>query len=494
MKAILIARVSTEEQREAGNSLPAQVARLEKYCQNKNFEILKICSFDESAYTDQRNEFDRIIDFVLEQKEKIAVCCDKVDRLSRNIFDNRIAALYERALNDEIELHFASDGQIITSKISAVEKFQFGISLGLAKYYSDAISDNVKRAVEQKLRKGEWIGRAPYGYTNIRVGGVADIVVDDYKARIVRKLFELYASGAYSMGTLATKFKDDYGITWSKGFIDMILDNHFYYGVMVCKGQQYPHRYLPLITQSLFEEVKKVKASFNKKPVKYAGQPYLYRGLIRCSDCGLAITPEKHKGYVYYHCTQFKGKHDAKWLREEVITAQLEKMFMRLRIPHDVLDQIVDTLSSVHQEKIAFHNKHHDELTKEQKKLTRMMDNLYLDKLKGSITENDYDKFYTTLRDQMTDVTVQLDRLQAAEDNYYITAKYLLDLSSRAYDLFVGSEVEEKRVIIKLVLSNLTLNGEKLVYDAHKPFNLLLDCSDDMLWLPEQDSNLRPND
>jgi predicted site-specific integrase-resolvase len=35
MKAILIARVSTEEQRDAGNSLPAQVARLEKYCQNK---------------------------------------------------------------------------------------------------------------------------------------------------------------------------------------------------------------------------------------------------------------------------------------------------------------------------------------------------------------------------------------------------------------------------------------------------------------------------
>lgn len=34
MKAILIARVSTEEQKEAGNSLPAQIARLERYCQN----------------------------------------------------------------------------------------------------------------------------------------------------------------------------------------------------------------------------------------------------------------------------------------------------------------------------------------------------------------------------------------------------------------------------------------------------------------------------
>ena len=80
MKAILIARVSTEEQREAGNSLPAQVARLEQYCQNKGFEVMQICSFDESAYTNDRSEFDRIIDLILSQKEKVVVCCDKVDQ------------------------------------------------------------------------------------------------------------------------------------------------------------------------------------------------------------------------------------------------------------------------------------------------------------------------------------------------------------------------------------------------------------------------------
>ena len=164
MKAILIARVSAEEQREAGNSLPAQVARLEKYCHNKGFSLLRTCSFDESAYTDQRNEFDRIIDFILEQKETVAVCCDKVDRLSRNIFDKRIAVLYERAIADKIELHFVSDGQIINGRISAVEKFQFSINLGLSKYYSDAISDNVKRSQEQKIRKGEWLSKAPFGY------------------------------------------------------------------------------------------------------------------------------------------------------------------------------------------------------------------------------------------------------------------------------------------------------------------------------------------
>ncbi|MDR3646322.1 MAG: recombinase family protein [Candidatus Babeliales bacterium] len=106
MKAILIARVSTEEQKEAGNSLPAQVARLEIYCKNRNFEILKVCSFDESAYKNQRSEFDNIIDYIISQKDKVAVCCDKVDRISRNIFDvlahKRLASMVQNGLEKKL--------------------------------------------------------------------------------------------------------------------------------------------------------------------------------------------------------------------------------------------------------------------------------------------------------------------------------------------------------------------------------------------------------
>lgn len=46
MKAIIIARVSTGEQKEAGNSLLAQITRLEKHCQNKDLQIIKKFSFD----------------------------------------------------------------------------------------------------------------------------------------------------------------------------------------------------------------------------------------------------------------------------------------------------------------------------------------------------------------------------------------------------------------------------------------------------------------
>lgn len=381
-------------------------------------------------------------------------------------------------------MHFVSDGQIINSKISAVEKFQFGISLGLAKYYSDAVSDNVKRAIEQKVRKGELPGRAPYGYKNIvRPDGAKDIIKDEHASHIVSKAFELYATGLYSMHLLRAKLKEDYGVDWSKSYIDKVLRNPFFHGYMLIKGNAYPHRYEPIITKDLFEEVQQIKAGFNKKKVKYATIPFIYRGMFRCAQCGLAITAEKHKGrLVYYHCTEYKGKHGAVWLKEEEITEQISDVFKRLQMPASIQKKIVETLDSTHQNKVDFRNQQFDKLTAEQKMVTKMIDNLYMDKLRGKISDEQYDKFYETLRLQADDITRRLSKLQEADDNYYVTARYILELTNHAYDAFMNSEVDEKRQLIGLILSNLMIDDGKIVYDVHKPFNLVLNCSDEQVW------------
>ena len=189
------------------------------------------------------------------------------------MFDKRVSILYEKALKDEVELHFVSDGQVINSRISAAEKFHFGISLGLAKYYSDAISDNVKRATEQKLRKGEWPGRAPYGYQNITLENKTDIIVDDYASKIVQKAFELYATGAYSLQSLCDSLKKEYSLNWNVGYLDKVFNNPFYYGVMRWNKSQHPHRYPPLVNKTLFDQVQHVKSGFNTKKLNMSASP-----------------------------------------------------------------------------------------------------------------------------------------------------------------------------------------------------------------------------
>lgn len=165
MPAIIISRVSTEDQKIQGNSLPAQEARMVEYCQRKGLEIHKKFSFDESAYgKKKRDDFAKVIEYIQKSKESLKVVFDKVDRLSRDKFDKRVAWLYEQALKDKLELHFVSEYQIISSNISAVQKFDFGMRLGLANYFSDAISDNVKRANEGGRARGLVFTNLPQGY------------------------------------------------------------------------------------------------------------------------------------------------------------------------------------------------------------------------------------------------------------------------------------------------------------------------------------------
>ncbi len=72
--------------------------------------------------------------------------------------------------------------------------------------------------------------------------------------------------------------------------------------------------------------------------------------------------------------------------------------------------------------------------------------------------------------------------MQKAEDEYYITANYLLELANKAYDLFLSSEIEEKRQIIKLTLQNLALEGRNVRFQVQKPFDTIFKYADSQLW------------
>lgn len=488
MKAIIIARVSTEEQKEAGNSLPAQIVRLEKYCQNKELQIIKRFSFDESAYKEKRSDFDDILDFVIGQKEKIAVCFDKVDRLSRNVFDKRVSLLYEKALKDEVELHFVSDGQIINSYLSATEKFAFSMSLGLAKYYSDAISDNVKRAQEQMLRNGIYPSRPPYGYKRIPIDkDKTEIVVDEFKSQVVKRAFELYASGLFSMESLRMKLKEEYEVDWSHGFTDKVLKDSFYHGIMTWNKKTYPHKYLAIVSDELFMRVQRQKAGWHKKPFKWASKPFVFRGLIKCFLCGCMITGEIAKGkYRYYHCTNYFKKHaksEVEWIKEEDFIAQVSDVLKKLQIPEHEMQRLLDALNKSHKDESDYFKRNIEILQRELGKVKSGLEVMYEDRVQGRITSDMYDSKATEYIKRRDDLVLQIEEHNNADSNYYVEAKKVLDVTQRAYEIFESSEDAEKRQFLQYMLQNSVLKERKLEMTLQKPFSQVLEYTSRQAWL-----------
>jgi len=65
-----------------------------------------------------------------------------------------------------------------------------------------------------------------------------------------------------------------------------------------------------------------------------------------------------------------------------------------------------------------------------------------------------------------------------------LTAQYLVQMASRAKELFAGSELEEKRLLLKMTLQNLRLDGKIVRYDWIKPFDKIAYYASRPSWLP----------
>lgn len=502
MRSIILARVSTEEQREAGNSLPAQLERMKEYCKCKNFDVVEVFEFDESAYKDKRDEFDKVLQFLVGKSEKFAICFDKVDRLSRNVFDKRVSELYEKAVADEIELHFVSDGQVINSSMSAIDKFQFGMSLGLAKYYSDAISDNVKRAFEQKRRNGEWTGPSPFGYKSIPLDESkrtrSNIIFHETHAEMVRELFERYVTGDFSCKVLAEDlskrgFKTRAGGNISTSHINAILSNTFYYGEAYSKKYdvRYQHNYKPIITKKLWEKVRDIREGRSKSSTQSnRKKEFIFSGLLKCQNCGCSITGEMKKGkYIYYSCTNAKGICKREYMTEKSLLKPIKKSLSKIKLTDDQKDKIVEFLKEHHTNESKYHKNRINRLRGEydnlQTKLESLLD-LMVDKV---ITKKDYAKKLRDYKSSQELIGVELEELTNADGDYHITAGLVLSLAQRAEELFESSDPVEKRQLLKCILQNPVVKEKKLVYSLRSPFDVIANV-DDLTLLRGQDSNL----
>jgi len=88
------------------------------------------------------------------------------------------------------------------------------IAFGQSKYYVDNLSENVKRGIRQKLRKGLWPSFAPIGYINNRK--TKGIDPDPKRASIIKNIFKIYSTGDYTLKEVAKISKKE-GLRSYKG-------------------------------------------------------------------------------------------------------------------------------------------------------------------------------------------------------------------------------------------------------------------------------------
>ena len=83
------------------------------------------------------------------------------------------------------------------------------IMFGQSKYYVDSLSENTKRGLREKVRRGEYPGCAPIGYLNDY--RTKRVIVDRERAPLVKQAFEQYATGRGDARRIAALFRRTQG-------------------------------------------------------------------------------------------------------------------------------------------------------------------------------------------------------------------------------------------------------------------------------------------
>ena len=487
MKAIILARVSDKKQ----DSNEAQVIRVGDYVRSRGLTEWKTYEIEESSTKGDREKFQEVVEVIKKSKEPIALVVDTVDRLQRSFRES--VQLDELRKAGKLEIHFYRENLVLNKDSNSAELLRWDMAVMFARSYVLQLSDNVKRKFEQKRRNGEWAGKAPLGYKNIgEEKGNKDIIPDEQTAHLVAKMFELYASGNHSTLTLRTEIakaglKGYAGKKLALSMVSHILNNPFYYGEMNCKGKLYPHKYKPLISRELFDRCQKIRKSWGKKQFQYASKPYIFRGLVRCSKCGCAMSPETAKGkFIYYSCTNAKKDicNSKVYVPERDFLKPINEVLDAFEsIPQKKIDAVVNGLKKSNENKDLYHKNALIALRKDyddvQRRLSVLTDRL----LDESITKAVYDEKLKEYKEKQHDIDLQLQDHTSADENYYITASTIFSLAKRAKVLFESSEIEEKRAILNYLLQNCTANGKKLEFSLRSPFNYILEFGNQPSWL-----------
>lgn len=443
--AALYSRLS-EEDREKQNetddsrSIQNQKSMLISYALEQGWEIYHIYSDDDFKGSDRnRPAFNQLMKDAEEKKFNIVLCKSQA-RFTREL------ELVEKIIHGQfiewgIRFVGLADYADTANKGNKKSRQINGL---VNEWYLEDLSDNIKTVLTDHRKKGMHIGSfALYGYQK-DPEKKGHLIIDPEAAAVVRKVFELYASGTGR--TAIARILNDNGIPnpteykrqrgmrfkgtghscstlWKYYAISDMLSNEMYLGNMV-QGKYENLTYKsknskpvprerwitvegthdPIIDKDLWDTVQQ-RIRERSRPM-CNGRIGLFAGKTRCMYCGYTLASSKSREFYYLKCTSgyyckssCKGAFIAQRFLEQVILNEL----------NHILQNYFN--ESAAKEKITF-NKNYETRKKDLQRnlyfyqmkimdLQKALQNTYVDKVKGIISEQEYLDFREAFQNEI---------------------------------------------------------------------------------------------
>ena len=434
MKVAIYCRLSEEDRNKQfetddSNSIQNQKAMLLQYSMEQGWEVFNIYSDDDYTGSDRnRPEFQRLLRDA-EQRKFGIVLCKTQSRFTREL---ELVEKYIHGLFPVWGIRFISivDNADTANKGNKKSRQINGL---VNEWYLEDMSDNIRSVLTNRRQNGFHIGAfALYGYQK-DPNQKGHLVIDEEAAAIVREVFTLFSQG-YGKTAIArmlndrgipnpTEYKRLHGLRyqqpkrknstlWKYFAIADMLENEIYIGNMVqgkygsisYKSKQNKPRpksewyrvedtHEPIIDRELWDRVQAILAQRAKPFI--GGSIGLFARKVRCANCGYTMRSTKNRGRHYLQCSNRHVAKDAcigSFISveklEQIVLAELNRLSSEY-LDKDELERNIQFCGNLQAQKRQLQAS----LTAYEKKIdeyAKGIRELYLDKVKGVITERDF--------------------------------------------------------------------------------------------------------
>lgn len=471
-KVALYVRVSTTSQMEEGYSIEEQKAKLESYCDIKDWHVYKV--YTDGGFSGSTTERPALEQLIKDAQSKLfdTVLVYKLDRLSRSQKDT-LYLIEDIFLKNNIEF------------VSLLENFDtstpFGRAvIGLLSVFAQLEREQIKERMQlgklgrAKAGKSMMWAKTSYGYNYDKETG--SMTVNEYEALAVKEIYASYLAGM-SITKLRDKINEEYPKqpAWSYRTIRGILANPVYCGLNQYKGQTFQGTHKAIISLDDFEQAQRELAK-RQQTAKELSNPrpfqakYMLSGLAQCGYCHAPLKvilgqkrkdgsrfkryecyqrhPRKTRGVTVYNDNKKceSGYYDMELLEHYVLTR-----IAQLQNDPDKIKELFSDDASPAVDKQAI-QKQIDSLTLKLSKLNDLYldDRITLDELRAK--SSDFIKQRTALEEEMKKASTDKQAGQKDKIEKLLDASSVLEMS---YD--------NQKVIVRELIDKVQVTSDKIM-------------------------------
>ncbi len=497
MKYVIYARKSTEEEDRQVLSIQAQLAELSSYSAKEKFDIVASFYEAKTAKEPGRTKFGEMLSFI-EAGKADGILSWHPDRLARNSVDGgQIIHLIDRGLIRSLKF------PTFWFEPTPQGLFMLNIAFGQSKYFSDNLRENVKRGLRQKIRNGVWPGWAPVGYlNNPKTRGID---VDEINAPKVRKLFEMYATGAHTLNALANwcaknKLLTPKGNPISLSNVQHILQNPFYIGLMRYKSEIFEGTHESLIAKKLFDRCQEVmhKRGKTRPDRKHS---FAFLGLMKCASCGCSITAQYAKGnggtYTYYRCTKKRGACAERYTSETMLTKQICNFLQKVSLSSQDTQKVLAALDGDEKQAKTEAQTEATQLKQQIADLDTKLEKLLNLYLADALSTDEYAAKKNVLMTQKATLTEKVGDIEHRGVSWLEPAREFVLSLNQAANLLEEDDLPGMTAFLKNIGANHSLRNRELQFEpderyarAAAPCAAASSTLQFPIWCPRQESNL----